>query len=135
MRDDLTEQIAYWKRSSTRDLEAAKSLFAKRLYPQGLFFCHLAIEKLIKALVVRRTEAPAPFIHDLRRLAEIAGLSFDERRAAELDQLSTFNIAGRYADEKLDFYQRYNRKAYAERYLVLTAAIIVWLNGEFQNGS
>lgn len=135
MRNDLAQQIAYWKRSSARDFEAAGSLFAKRFYPQCLFFCHLAVEKLLKAIVVQRTGAPAPFVHDLRRLAADAGLEVAEDRARELDEIFKFNIAGRYADAKLDFYRRYNRKAYTERYLAIAQSIIVWLNGESRNGS
>ncbi|MFH1099197.1 MAG: HEPN domain-containing protein [Candidatus Uhrbacteria bacterium] len=135
MRDDFVEQIAYWKRSSAQDFKAAKSLFAKRLYPQCLFFCHLAVEKLLKGIVLKRTGEPAPYLHDLRRLAALARVTVSKDRAQELDEIFTFNIAGRYADAKLDFYRQHNRKAHAERFFVITERIIVWLNDEFRNES
>lgn len=135
MRDGLTEQIAYWQRSSAEDFAAARSLYAKKHYPQCLFFCHLAVEKLLKALVVQRTGESAPFMHDLRQLAARAGLKVDADRTRILEEIFTFNIVGRYADAKLSFYRKYNRKVYAERYLTVTKDILVWLNGEFRNGS
>lgn len=42
------------------------------------------------------------------------------------------NIAGRYADTKLKFYQKYNKKDYAQKYLKITEDLLLWLKKEFQ---
>jgi len=74
----------YWIKTSREDFRAAESLFEKRLYPQCLFFCHLSLEKLLKALVIKTTKNHPPFIHDLRKLAEIAKLSLTEEKEKSL---------------------------------------------------
>ncbi|MCI0698567.1 HEPN domain-containing protein [candidate division KSB1 bacterium] len=64
---------------------------------------------MLKALVLKRTQELAPQIHDLRRLAEKAGLNFTEEQGKELDFISTFNIRARYDDTKRTFYQKATR--------------------------
>jgi len=52
---DLEKQIEYWKRGADSDIETAEFLISGRKYLEGLFFCHLTIEKILKALVVKST--------------------------------------------------------------------------------
>lgn len=93
----------YWANGSKKDIEVANSLFGLGYYPQCLFFCHLSLEKLLKAIIVKKTKNYSPYIHDLRRLAEIVGLEITLEQKKTLDKISAFNIAGRYADEKFEF--------------------------------
>ncbi len=51
---DLEKQIEYWKRGADSDIETAEFLISGRKYLEGLFFCHLTIEKILKALVVKK---------------------------------------------------------------------------------
>ena len=124
--------IDYWIKTSKEDFRAAESLFEKRLYPQCLFFCHLSLEKLLKALVVKTTKNHPPFIHDLQRLAEIAKLDLTKERKKNLDKIFTFNIAGRYANEKIEFYKKHNKREHAKKYLQITKDLSLWLKKEFQ---
>jgi len=39
------------------------AMFQTEKYPYALFFGHLAIEKLLKALVVKQTKEHAPYTH------------------------------------------------------------------------
>ena len=47
---DKQKQLNYWKSSAEDDLEAADVLFDGGKYLQALFFSHLVIEKMLKAL-------------------------------------------------------------------------------------
>ncbi|MBI4691824.1 MAG: HEPN domain-containing protein [Candidatus Terrybacteria bacterium] len=127
MKQDFQKNIKYWLDGSKRDLQVAENLFKSKYYPQCLFFCHLSLEKFLKALVIKTTKDYPPFIHDLRRLAEIANIKLDSRQKQILDKISTFNIAGRYADDKFEFYKKFNKKEYAEKYLKLTEEMHLWL--------
>ncbi|MCK4306353.1 MAG: HEPN domain-containing protein, partial [Candidatus Eisenbacteria sp.] len=62
----------------------------------GLFFAHLALEKLLKALVCQHTKDLAPRIHNLVRLAESAGLAPNPSQLDLLAEMNQFNIEGRY---------------------------------------
>jgi len=52
------------------DWEVGKELIVGRRFRHGLFFIHLALEKILKAHVCRNTVDIAPPIHNLARLAE-----------------------------------------------------------------
>jgi len=46
--------------------------------------------------VTRQTQATPPFIHDLVRLADLAGISLDDDQRAFLASCNRFAIRGRY---------------------------------------
>ena len=121
-----------WLRNSEEDIKVAENLFKLKHYSQSLFFCHLSLEKLLKAIIIKNTKNYPPYIHDLRRLAEMANISLDIEKKKFLDQISTFNIAGRYANEKIEFYEKYNNKKYVKEYLDITIKLRLWLKKEYQ---
>jgi len=96
----------YWKNSATDALDTADKLFASKKYHHSLFFLHLAVEKLLKAIYVQRKNEAAPVGHDLIRLAEKAKIALDEKMMRELAEISTFNVAARYDDYKFKFYKK-----------------------------
>ncbi len=70
-KDAQKRRKAYWLESARRDLETAKSVYELKRFDWSLFICHLALEKILKALIVQAGETPLP-IHNLNRLAEMA---------------------------------------------------------------
>ena len=93
---DISEQIRYWKTGAQEDWEAAGVLVESGKIRQGLFFAHLALEKLLKAHVCRQRQEIAPRIHNLVRLAERAGLEVEDEILDTLAVMNEFNIEGRY---------------------------------------
>lgn len=75
---NVEKQIAYWMSGAEDDLESAEILIDKKRLLHGLFFCHLVIEKAIKAHVVKQTKEIAPRSHNLIYLSDKAALMFDE---------------------------------------------------------
>jgi HEPN domain-containing protein len=64
------------------------------------------IERLLKAVVVKKSNTHAPFTHDLRRLAKLSQIEFNDEYIKWLDAISTFNLNARYDDYKQDFYKK-----------------------------
>lgn len=64
----------------------------------GLFFAHLALEKVLKAHVCRSKGEMAPPIHNLLRLAETADLPLAQGQRDLLAEVNSFNIEGRYPE-------------------------------------
>jgi HEPN domain-containing protein len=95
---DIEKQIDYWKSSAFDDLETAKVLIDKNRLLHGLFFCHLVIEKIIKAHVVKQTKNIAPRSHNLMNLSEISKLVFNENEEVFLGILMKYQLEGRYPD-------------------------------------
>jgi HEPN domain-containing protein len=84
-------------------------------YSNCLFFGHIVIEKILKALVVQETRKHPPRIHDLVRLSKLARLDLEEDKIELLDTINEFNIRARYPDYKEDFYQKCT-KSYTKKY-------------------
>ncbi len=70
-----------------------------------LYIAHLVLEKTLKAFYVKNVGKLPPRIHDLVRLANLAGIEFGEETLEFMDGANTFNISTRYPDEKLIFYK------------------------------
>jgi HEPN domain-containing protein len=121
------EVIKYWLTASKEDFDSAEILYKNKKYHHALFFCHLSIEKMLKAVIVKSTETAPPLIHDLVRLAERAGVPLNELQENELAEISTFNIAARYDDYKLSFRKK-AKKQFALKYLNKTREMLQWLN-------
>lgn len=129
MKESLS-QINFWKKSAEENLEAALVLFKNKHYSSSLFFCHLALEKIIKGLVVKTTKKPAPYIHDLAKLADLAKMPLTSGQVNDLRIITTFNIAGRYQEMKFSFYKSINKK-YSKKYLDATNALFIWLKKQY----
>lgn len=76
----MKRAITYWQEEAKEALQVADHLYEKQDYSYALFFGHLAIEKILKALYVARRNEQAPPVHNLVRLAEVAGLAMDSQR-------------------------------------------------------
>ena len=97
---DIQKQIDYWVKSSEEDFAAAMSLLEKGHLRHCLFFTHLAIEKMLKAHVSRRTDDIPPHIHNLVRLAEIAQLALEPEQKNFLREFGVYQLQGRYPDSE-----------------------------------
>jgi len=95
---NIDKQVEYWFNSALDDLESAKLLILNNRVLHGLFFCHLVIEKAIKAIVVKETKEIAPRSHNLLYLAEIANITFAEEDEVFLGILMKYQLQGRYPD-------------------------------------
>ncbi|KAF0146839.1 MAG: HEPN domain-containing protein, partial [Ignavibacteria bacterium] len=70
---EQSKQIEYWTKAATLDLQSAIDIFESgKNFHFCLFLCHLSIEKLLKAFVVKITNDFPPKTHNLLRLAELA---------------------------------------------------------------
>lgn len=120
------EIIKNWSNASNQDLETAEILFENEKYHHALFFCHLSIEKYLKAIIVKTTKVAPPLIHDLVRLAEKTDIKLTSKIKNKLADISAFNIQARYDDYKLSFYKKANKR-FTAKYLKMTKEILIWL--------
>jgi HEPN domain-containing protein len=119
--------VDYWLTSSADDLDTADKLFATKKYHHCLFFVHLAVEKLLKAIYVSKKNDAAPPIHDLVRLAQkTETVKLDEEMIAQLAEISTFNVAARYDDYKLQFHKKATEE-YATTWLNIAKTLLTKL--------
>ena len=93
---DISKQMVYWLESGRENLEVAALLLKKGKVLEGLFFAHLALEKTLKAHVVKNTKGIPPRTHNLIRLAELGNITMDDKLAGFLGELTDFQLECRY---------------------------------------
>jgi HEPN domain-containing protein len=96
----------YWRESSEQNYATMQNLIKTKEFSWALFLGHLVIEKLLKALYVRRLEKHPVFSHDLLRLANKIDVELPTSFEEWLDEITTFNINARYDDYKQSFNKR-----------------------------
>ena len=120
---NIEKQIAYWSNGALDDLVTAKVLFDTNRLLHGLFFCHLVIEKAIKANVVKQSSDVAPRSHNLIYLSEKANILFSEDDEIFLGILMKYQLQGRYPDYNPVFPDREK----AIEYYFKTENLLTWL--------
>ncbi len=120
---NLKNQIDYWIKGAEDDLLTAELLIRERRILHGLFFCHLVVEKAIKAHVVSTTKDFAPRTHNLIYLSEKIELKFDEETEIFLGILMKYQLQGRYPDYNPVVPDILN----VNEYLVKTKGLLRWL--------
>lgn len=95
---DVEKEIAYWRDLAFKDLQFAGRLLAygeeETLY--CFFYFHLALEKALKAHVVKQTKKLPPKIHNLLTLAEIGKVNLSQEQTDFYGRINLYNIEGRY---------------------------------------
>jgi len=125
------EKIFYWLNSANNDWQVVFHLFEKKDYAYALFFTHLTLEKMLKALYVARHNETPPFSHQLVNLAEKAHLALTDKQMELLEIATDFNIEVRYPDEKLQFHKKCT-KEFTEKYINETGEMKEWLSQQIQ---
>jgi HEPN domain-containing protein len=103
--NDIDSIILYWRSSSDLNYQTMQNLVKTREYSWALFMGHLVIEKLVKALYVKKLQKHPLLSHDLLRLFEKVGLKLPLGYDEWLDKITTFNLNARYDDYKQSFHK------------------------------
>jgi len=122
----MTSTSKHWMEQARYDLDTARAMFDSGRYLYVLFCCQQAVEKAFKAIIVRRTDDFPPRLHNLLRLAEIAGIKMEPDRGDFLGELSGYYIQTRYPEEIESLAQTLDREI-AQDALDKTEEVIEWL--------
>ena len=122
-----TEKVKnFWIVESEYDLKVAWDTFNAGNYSYALFFGHLVLEKILKAIYVDRKKEHAPFIHNLLKLTEISEISIDQAQKDALNEITRFNLESRYPDDKKSFRKKCT-KDYTRKWMIEIEEIYKWL--------
>ena len=100
---DVERVKTFWVEEAEESLRVAEHLLEKEDFSYALFFGHLALEKMLKSVCVEKCRVHAPPIHNLVRLAGVAGIHLDVETKKALVTITGFNIESRYPDFKRSF--------------------------------
>lgn len=122
--------IKNWIASGDYDLKTAANLFKSRRYIYVVFLCHLAIEKILKAIVCKRLNEMPPYTHNLNRLIELSGVTVDERHHEFINKISLQSVPTRYPEDFAKLSRQFNKKT-AEEHLKKSKEVIKWLKQSY----
>ena len=120
------EHVSYWIATSDHDLETAEALFNSGRYDACLFFGHLMLEKILKALWVRVREEGfiPPKTHNLLKIAVEANIPMDDKQRGLLVRVEDFNLETRYPDYRLSFYKLCTKEFTEEQFAAIKEAYL-----------
>lgn len=124
---DTLKQIEYWRSGASEDWDVAVELVNAGRTRHGLFFAHLALEKMLKAHVCRTTGDLAPRIHALLRLAERTNLAPSEEQRLFLARFDRYQLEGRYPGPNRDWIDL----STAQQELRKAQELFEWLSRQF----
>jgi HEPN domain-containing protein len=93
---DIEKQIGYWINSAEADLETSDILIKNNRDLNGLFFCHLALEKILKAHFVKVHRVIPPRTHNLGFLLDRTGVIVSTQEDEFIGLMMEYQIEGRY---------------------------------------
>jgi HEPN domain-containing protein len=126
-----TEHINFWISQADDDWSAVDTLFKGRKYLQSLFFAHLVIEKICKALWIKYNEGNVPpKTHNLIHLLSATPIMNDETSEFMLN-LNRFQLEGRYPEYFTSMHQICN-EPFTKEMLEKTNTLKLWLLGKVQ---
>ena len=93
------QHIDYWINTAEDDWDSVELLFNGRKYLQALFWAHLVLEKLAKALWVKNHEENIPpKVHNIVWLLEDSGVEISLEDTMFLEVFNRFQLSTRYPD-------------------------------------
>jgi HEPN domain-containing protein len=118
--------VTNWIESSNYDIKTAEHLFATKRYVYVLFMCHLATEKLLKAVFEVALKKSAPKTHNLIQLVNEVGIIVPEDHLKTLSLLNDLSIVTRYPEDMKALVKAFKRDRVLE-YLIMTKGLLKWL--------
>ncbi len=100
MKNSENKYVVFWLKSAENDLETMQYLYEGRRFVHALFFGHLYIEKISKALwILNNAENYPPKIHNILSILKQTDIKLDEVQMLFLLKLNQYQIEGRYPED------------------------------------
>ena len=111
------QHIDYWRNTAEEDWITVGALLDTGRYLHALFWAHLVLEKLAKALWVKNNESNTPpKIHNLITILRQANVDLGDETMNFIGKYNDFQLSSRYPDYLNKMYKIATKK-YAEKNL------------------
>jgi HEPN domain-containing protein len=115
-----------WLASAEYDLETAAHMLVTGRYLYVIFLCHLALEKLLKAIAAEAKQQTPPRSHDLLYLVNLGGVRLSQEHLDFVGKVNNASIPTRYPEDIAQAISAFP-KGVAESYLEKTKEVVKWL--------
>lgn len=115
-----------WIATSDYDLTTAGHMLQTGRHLYVIYMCHLAVEKILKALVAEMQDELPPKTHNLYHLVKLADVEIDGRFVSLVADLNAASLPIRYPEDLEQVSKQYTKRI-AEQYLLQTQECLQWL--------
>ena len=123
----MVKIVKNWIATSNYDIQTADAMYRAGRYIYVVFMCHLALEKMLKALLANKhPEEIPPKIHNLINLSQRAGITPPDDLKEFFQRIDNVSIATRYPEDLKRLSKEFDRDT-AKRILTNTKRMIKWL--------
>ena len=123
----MNKMVKNWVSTSKYDLRTAEAMYRAGRYLYVVFMCHLAIEKMLKALLADQyPEDAPPKIHNLINLAQRTEISLPGDLRDFLQRIDNVSVMTRYPEDLRTLSREFNKDT-VKRILTDTKRMIKWL--------
>jgi len=124
------EAMRYWLYTAQETKKSAEDTFVNKHPEWGFFLYHLALEKLLKGLLVKKGTIPIPS-HDLVKLVKSVSVVLTSVQELQLREITSYNIEARYDDYKLSYYKKVTQNPYKKEWMNICKEIFLWLESKY----
>lgn len=123
----MNRVVRNWVATANYDLQTADAMYKAGRYLYVVFMCHLAIEKMLKAILEQKyPEDVPPKTHNLIHLAQRTGIIFPEKLKDFFQRINNVSVVTRYPEDLRTLSKEFNQDT-AKRILADTKRMIKWL--------
>jgi HEPN domain-containing protein len=112
--------------SSEYDFTTARHMLNTGRHVYVVFMCHIAIEKLLKAIVAEKTDRVPPQTHNLIYLIKLADLAIPQDLFDFIAKINNASVVTRYPEDFKLLLESYTENV-AKEYLENTEKVLKWL--------
>jgi len=112
-----------FKESAEYDLKTAENMLNDGRFIYVVFMCHLAIEKMLKAIAAQATKKIPPKTHNLIYLIKLANLNLPQNLFDFITKINNASIVTRYPEDFSELIEAYPENV-AKDYLDNTKEVI-----------
>ena len=105
----MDKKAANWIATSKYDLITAQKMYETGRYIYAVFMLHLCLEKMLKAMVVKRTRKEAPKTHDLIYLIKLTKIELPGELLDFTAKMNNASIVTRYPEDLKAILHMYRR--------------------------
>ncbi|MBI5194936.1 MAG: HEPN domain-containing protein [Nitrospirae bacterium] len=122
----MKKTTSNWLLSSQYDLKTAETLLKNNRYIYVVCMCHLALEKILKAILSEKLKELPPYTHNLNRLIDLGNITLPDKHKAFVNKINLQSVPTRYPEDFKRLSKEFDKKIAAD-YLTQIKGIITWL--------
>ncbi len=120
-------EAVYWLEQGKRDLESARKILDIGIYYVSAFYCHQAVEKVLKAAIMEKKRIVPPQDHNIKRLLFELEENPPQEIVKAVTRINPFYFVSRYPDAAAGLPSEMIDKELAKELVNYAEMVVKWV--------